>query len=86
MTPKTPDPLEKVDLEESQVVSLIPWVEYVGRVIDVSKTSITIEVAHRFSIPISPDALNDSKTLRKGNRVGILVLEDSTVRIRCSSS
>ena len=83
MTAKTLDPLVKADLEASQVISFTPWIEYVGRVIDVTKTSITIEVVNRFSIPISPDALNNSKSLRKGKRIGILVLEDGTVRIRC---
>jgi hypothetical protein len=76
MDAKTPHSFEKPDA----------WTEYVGVVTGTTKQSITIEVVQRFSIPISPDALKKSKRLRKGNRVGILVLEDGAVRIRSASS
>jgi hypothetical protein len=62
-------------------VSLIPWTEYVGKVVDVTDDRITLQVVWHFSISISSDVLKKSK-IRKGEYVGILMLDDGSIRVR----
>jgi hypothetical protein len=61
----------------------IPWTEYVGRVVDVTDSGITLETVYRVLIPISPDALSKWKDIfQKDNDVAILVLDDGSIRVR----
>jgi hypothetical protein len=61
----------------------IPWTEYVGRVVDVTHSSITLETVYRVLIPISPDALSKWKDIiQKDNDVAILALDDGSIRVR----
>ena len=62
-------------------VSLIPWTEYVGKVVDVTDDRITLQVVWHFSVSIASDVLKKSK-IRKGEYVGILMLDDGSIRVR----
>jgi hypothetical protein len=77
---KITGPISGTALEE---VPLIPWTEYVGRIVDVTDSSITLEATIRVLIPISTDALNKCKTIiQKDKYVAILGLDDGNVRVR----
>jgi hypothetical protein len=77
---KITGPISKLNLEE---VPLNPWTEYVGKVVDVTDTSITLEATIRVLIPISTDALNKwNDTIRKDNHVAVLALDDGSIRVR----
>jgi hypothetical protein len=65
-------------------VSLIPWTEYVGKVVDVTDDRITLQVVWHFSASITSDVLKKSK-IRKGEYVGILMLDDGSIRVRRAS-
>lgn len=68
------------NLEE---VPLIPWTEYVGKVVDITDNRISLEAIYHVLIPISPDALNNCRTvIQKDNHVAILALDDGRIRVR----
>ena len=83
MTGKDQD-IRGIDSERILDFTLVPCTEYVGRVIDIANDNITLEAIWRISVSITPDILK-SKFLRKGEHVGILVLDDGTIRIRNAS-
>jgi len=75
--------VEKKRLERAGPVTLIPWTEYGGKIIEVTDDRITLEANRHISVTITPDLLKKSKKLlRKGERVGILVLDDGSIRVR----
>ncbi len=61
----------------------MPWTEYVGRVVEVNNDSVTLECVSVFSISLTMDSIELWKTLlKKGGRVGILALDDGSIRVR----
>jgi hypothetical protein len=72
---------------EQEVPSLTAWGECVGKIVDVADSNITLEVVKQISIPISADLLIKwKKLIQKGKHVGILALDDGSIRIRSVSS
>lgn len=87
MSDRASDQLEETNLEEIADVSLIPWTECVGKIIDVTDDRITLQATWQISICITPDVLKKSKKiLRKGDSVGILILDDGSIRVRSVSA
>jgi hypothetical protein len=78
--------MKKIILQASSTsldVPLIPWTEYVGRVVDVTDNSITLETVYRVLVPISPDALSKWKrVIQKDNDEAVLALDDGSIRVR----
>lgn len=75
--------VEKASSIEQDAVPLPPWTECVGKVVHISDSSITLEALQRISIPISTDVLAKWKTvIQKDKRIGILVLDDGTIKVR----
>jgi hypothetical protein len=73
-------PLSSTSLEE---VQLIPWTEYSGKIIDVRDSSITLETVYRVLIPIPTNSLNKWKDIiQKDGHIGILALDDGSIRAR----
>ena len=80
--PDAVDELEKVGLEKGAAVSLVPLTEYVGKIVKVTDDSMILDATRNISIRIAPDVLRSKKLLRKGERVGILALDDGSIRVR----
>lgn len=72
-----------ITLQKDAAVPLVPLTEYVGEIIEVTDDRITLEAKWHLSIMITPGVLKRSKKLiRKAAHVGILVLEDGSIRVR----
>lgn len=57
------------------------WAEVIGRVEEVGRDYIAVRIAHTIHIP--EDELNRwIAKLRRGSRVGILLLDDGSIRVR----
>jgi hypothetical protein len=79
--------IEEISSVEQEEVPLIPWTEYVGKVVNVTESNITLEVIQHISIPISADSRNKWKSLvQEGKHVAILAFDDGTIRIRSLAS
>ena len=75
--------VEKKPLERVGPVTLIPWTECVGKIVKVTDDRITLEANRHISVRITPDLLKKSKKLlQKGERVGILALDNGSIRVR----
>ncbi len=79
------DQIYGMNLENKTDVSLTPWTEFVGKIIDVTDGRIILEAVRQISISVTSDVLKKSKILRKGKRVGILMLDDGSIRVRSAS-
>jgi hypothetical protein len=77
---KITGPISSIALEE---LPLIPWTEYVGKVVDVTDSSISLEATIRVLIPISTGVRNKYNTIiEKDEHVAVLALDDGTIRVR----
>ena len=62
---------------------LRPWDEIVGRVENIGEDHITLRCLHVISIRIPSDLMrNWRKASRKGSVIGILMLDDGTIKVR----
>jgi hypothetical protein len=62
---------------------LTPLTEYAGKVVEITENKITLEIIERISFTISPDTIDKWKDMiRIGKHVGILALEDGSIRVR----
>jgi hypothetical protein len=74
---------DKASSLELDAILLPPWTEYVGKVVHISDGNITLETVQRTTIPISSEVLDNWKTvIQKGRNIGILALDDGTIRVR----
>jgi hypothetical protein len=70
-------------LLDDRTLHLTPWTEIVGRVEKIDDKSVTITCHKKFRIIIPSDVLKTLRNLvRKGNRIGILMLDDGTMKVR----
>ena len=73
-------------IEHTSIVQqdvLTPLTEYVGKVVEIAKDAITLEIIERISFTVSPDKIDKWKdVIRIGRHVGILALEDGSIRVR----
>lgn len=58
-----------------------PWTETVGWLKEVSDESITLDVSHVIRVS-KEDLARLKRRLVKGSRVGVLVLDDGSIRVR----
>ena len=64
-------------------VPLNPWTEYVGKVVDITDSGITLETVYRILMPISPKVLSKwQDEIQTGNDVAIVALDDGNVSVR----
>jgi hypothetical protein len=65
------------------IQSLLPWAEYVGRVFEIVQNHIILEVTSRIVLPISHEQLKSAGAFpKRGEQVGILVLDDGRIKLR----
>lgn len=64
-------------------VALIPWTEYVGKVVSIEDNAIILQVIRHIPIILPADVCRKSQSiLKKGQQVGVLILDNGGIRIR----
>jgi hypothetical protein len=69
-------------MEHTTGETLIPWTEYVGKVIDIANNTIILRVIRHIPIILPVDFFRKSQSIKKGQQIGILMLDDGSIRIR----
>ncbi len=57
-----------------------PWMELIGVVDRIGKESVTLKIT--YAVPMTSDLAGWADKLRVGSKIGVLFLDDDSVRVR----